>query len=82
MKVWETSDGYLEDFYTRVGDGWARSAFLFRNVVAASANKVHLDIGFVRYDRTDQVMGAFRTLWVITRRDGDWRAEVRSSFVI
>ena len=80
MKIWDSSDRYLDDFYARAGDGWARSAFLFRNVVAASADKVHLDIAFVRYDQADHVMGTFRSLWVITRRDGIWGAEARSSF--
>ena len=82
MKIWETSERYLDDFYARAGDGWARSAFLFRNVVAASAEKVHLDIAFVRYDQSNQIMGSFRSLWVIAQRNGKWAAEARSSFAV
>ncbi len=62
MKTWQTSDTYLDDFFARAGDGWARSEFLFRNVVAASADKVHLDVAFVRYNEEAQTMGAFRSL--------------------
>ena len=80
MKIWETSDTYLEDFFARAGDGWARSEFLFRNVVAASAEKVHLDVAFIRYNEDAQTMGAFRSLWVITCKNGEWAAEIRSSF--
>ena len=82
MKVWQTSDTYLDDFFARAGDGWARSEFLFRNVVAASADKVHLDVAFVRYNEDAQTMGAFRSLWVVTRHDGKWAAELRSSFAV
>ena len=80
MKIWQTSDTYLSDFFARAGDGWACSEFLFRNVVAASADKVHLDVAFVRYNEDAQTMGAFRSLWVISRKDGKWAAELRSSF--
>ncbi len=80
MTVWQTSDTYLDDFYARAGDGWARSELLFRNVVAASADKVHLDVAFTRFDSDDAPMGSFRSLWVITRRDGRWAAALRSSF--
>jgi len=82
MTTWATSDTYLNDFFARAGAGWARSEFLFRNVVAASADKVHLDVAFVRYNEEAQTMGAFRSLWVITRKDGKWAAEMRSSFAV
>ena len=80
MKVWQTSDTYLDDFYARAGKGWARSELLCRNVVAASASKVHLDVAFTRFSDDGATMGSFRSLWVITRREDRWAAELRSSF--
>ena len=80
MQVWQTGETYLADFRARAGAGWNRSALLFRNVVAASPDKVHLDIAFTRYDRDDRPIGTFRSLWMITRKNGRWAAEARSSF--
>src|SRR6185436_5388113 len=40
MKVWERPDDYLRDFYARAGEGWHHSAWDFRNVIAAGADKV------------------------------------------
>ena len=75
MQVWQTGETYLTDFRSRAGATWNRSALLFRNVVAASADKVHLDIAFVRYDTDDQPIGTFRSLWMMTCKRGRWAAE-------
>lgn len=80
MQVWETPDTYLDDFYARAGTGWERSALLFRNVVAASQDKVHLDVAFARFNREDGEIGRFRSLWIITKQSGKWAAAARSSF--
>ena len=80
MQVWQTGDTYLADFRARAGATWSRSALVFGNVVAASPDKVHLDIAFTRYDSNDHPIGTFRSLWVITCRNNRWAAEARSSF--
>jgi hypothetical protein len=80
MQAWETPATYLDDFYARAGAGWARSAFIFRNVVAAGPAKVHLDVAFARFDAADQEIGRFRSLWIVTNAGGRWAAAARSSF--
>lgn len=82
MKMWPTPDTYLDDFFARAGDGWARSEWDFRNVVAASPAKVHLDVAFTRYNTAGEKMGSFRSLWIVTERDGRWAALARSSFAV
>jgi hypothetical protein len=80
MKVWERPDGYLEDFYARAGKDWHHSAWDFRNVIAADADKVHLDVQFTRYRADNSVIGRFRSLWIVSKLDGRWAAQARSSF--
>ena len=80
MKIWETPDTYFDDFFSRAADGWARSEFLFRNVVAARAEKVHLDVALIRYNEKANIFGASRCLWVITSKNGESAAEMCSSF--
>lgn len=80
MQVWVTPDSYLADFHARAGTGWHRSAWDFRNAVAATPEKVHIDVQFTRYRANNSVLGQFRSLWVIARLDDRWGAQLRSSF--
>jgi hypothetical protein len=80
MKVWETPATYLVDFLARAGDGWAASAWEFRRPVAATAEKVHLDVQFARRDAAGTVMRRFRSLWVVTEAGGRWAVALRSTF--
>jgi hypothetical protein len=80
MKVWEKPGSYLEDFYARAGKDWHHSAWDFRNVIAADADKVHLDVQFTRYRADNSVIGRFRSLWIISKLDDRWAAQARSSF--
>jgi len=80
MKVWEAPATYLSDFLARAGDGWAASEWEFRRPVAATAEKVHLDVQFARRNAAGAVMGRFRSLWVVTRADARWAVALRSTF--
>ena len=80
MQVWQTPDTYLADFHARAGEGWHHTKWDFRNVIAASLNKVHIDLQFTRYRADDSSLGSFRSIWVITLIGGRWAAQLRSSF--
>jgi hypothetical protein len=80
MKIWERPDSYLKDFYARAGEDWHHSAWDFRNVIAAGPDKVHLDVQFTRYRADTSAIGSFRSLWIVSKLDGRWAAQVRSSF--
>lgn len=80
VQVWMEDSSYLQDFYSRAGEGWARSEWQCRNVISASSDKVHLDGIFTRYNSENEVMGYFRTIWIVTRMDNHWAALARSSF--
>jgi len=81
MRVWEKPDGsYLAGFYARAGEGWHHSAWDYRNTVAAGPDKVHLDVQFTRYRADNSVIGCYRSLWIVTRREGVWAVAARSSF--
>jgi hypothetical protein len=80
MQVWERPDTYLDDFLARAGEGWHHSEWDFRNVIAASEDKVHFDVQFTRYRADGSSLGSYRALWVISRMDGRWAAQLRSTF--
>jgi hypothetical protein len=80
MQVWERPDGYLEGFHARAGSGWHHSTLDVCNVIAASPDKVHFDIEFTRWRADGSSLGRYRSIWVVTRINGRWAAQLRSSF--
>lgn len=80
LKTWATPDSYLTDFLARAGDDWDHTRWNFLTVVAASPEKVHLDVSFTRYRADGSTLGTFRSLWVIACLEGRWAAQLRSSF--
>ena len=80
MQVWERADNYLKDFRARAGSDWHHSTWEFCNAVASSQDKVHFDAQFVRHRADGSVLGRYRTLWVVSRIEGRWAAQLRSSF--
>ena len=80
MRVWEDADTYLADFRKRAGDDWHHTVWDSIDVLAAAADKVHLDVRFTRYREDGSALGSFRSLWVISEINGRWAAQLRSSF--
>jgi hypothetical protein len=80
MRVWQAPETYFQDFLARAGEGWHHSAWLERHPLAASADKAHLDVTFARYRADGSELGRFRSLWIVSRLDGAWAAQARSSF--
>jgi hypothetical protein len=80
MRIWEGPERYFADFRERAGGEWHHSAWDFRRVIAASPDKVHLDVQFTRYREDNSPIGSYRSIWVVTRIAGRWAAQLRSSF--
>jgi hypothetical protein len=71
----------LNDTYRRfVESGWARSAWTRRKIVHLSADKVHIDTQFTRYRKDGSIIGAFDSLYIVTKENGRWGIKMRSSF--
>lgn len=80
MRVWHNADHYLAEFRERAGSDWHHTVWDSIDVLAASADKVHLDVRFTRFREDDSVLARHRSLWVISCLDGRWAAQLRSSF--
>lgn len=81
MRVWEKPDSsYLAGFYTRAGEGWHHTNWDFRRAIVAGPEKAHFDVQFTRYRADNSAIGSYRSLYVVTRRDGKWAIQLRSSF--
>ena len=80
LKVWETADLYFDDFRARAGESWAYTKLASITPISATANKIHLDIRVNRFDTRDQLIADFKSIWVITKINRAWAAQLRSSF--
>ena len=80
LKVWETADLYFDDFRARAGESWAYTKLASITPISATANKVHLDIRVNHFDTRDQLIADFKSIWVITKINRVWGAQLRSSF--
>lgn len=59
---------------------WDHSAWDRRDVIHAGADKVHIDTRFTRYRKDNSVIGGFDSIYIVTRQDGRWGIQGRSSF--
>ncbi|MBL9011218.1 MAG: hypothetical protein JNL56_08575 [Alphaproteobacteria bacterium] len=69
-----------EMFTTGALAEWDHSAWERRAVIHAGPEKVHIDTRFARYRKDGSLIGAFDSIYVITREDGHWGIKARSSF--
>jgi hypothetical protein len=75
-----------EDYHNLVwaGDGqsagWARSAWDFVDVIDAGPEKVHFRVQFTRYRDDGSALGCYRSLYIVTLRDGRWAIQGPSSW--
>ncbi len=59
---------------------WDHSAWQRRNVIHAGRDKVHIDTRFARYRKDGSLIGAFDSIYIVTRVNGRWGIQGRSSF--
>lgn len=79
-RVWQEPDAYFADFLARAGEGWLHGAWISHTPIAASAEKVHLDVVSARYRVDTTPLGRFRSLGIAAPLGGRWAAQARSSF--
>ena len=80
LKTWDGPEEYWVDFLGRAGDGWHHSVWDSLDVIAADSDKVHLDVRFTRYREDNSILGHFGSIWIISKLNGIWAAQLRSSF--
>lgn len=83
VKVWQTTEEYQRDFdFQQFAQEftWAYSRWDERRVVQSGPDKVHLAVRFTRYKADDTKLATYNAMYVVTKIDGHWGVQVRSSF--
>lgn len=60
--------------------GWGRSAWDNVEVIDAGPEKVHFRVQFTRYRADGSAIGSYRSLYIVTLKDGRWAIQGRSSW--
>ena len=83
VRVWQTQEefaGYMDFDAFAERFGWDHSSWDKREVVQSGKDKVHFATTFSRYDADNNRIATFDSLYVVTKRDGHWGTQARSSF--
>jgi len=62
-----------------IDSGWDHSHWLSRDVVLSSPDKVHIATAFRRYNESNQAIGTYESLYIVTLKNGHWGIQARSS---
>ena len=71
---------YMRDFYARAGGDWHHTVLDSAEVLHSSEHKVHVLIQFTRNSADGSAIATYRSLWIMTRVNGRWGSQARSSF--
>lgn len=83
VRTWETEQEYadymdFDSFAERFG--WDHSHWLSREVIGASADKVHFNTVFQRFNDKNEPIATYNSLYIVTMVDGRWGTQFRSSY--
>jgi hypothetical protein len=60
--------------------GWDHSTWDSREAVHVAKDKVHIVVEFSRFTKDDNHIATFKSLYIVTKKDGHWGTLARSSF--
>ena len=59
---------------------WGHTRWDYREVIDAGPDKVHFRVQFTRYRPDGGAIGSYKSLYIVTLRDGRWAIQARSSW--
>jgi hypothetical protein len=81
VTVWDSAEEFAQTlaFETLPRSGWDHSHWLTRDVVLVSSEKVHIATVFQRFNSDNEVLFTYESLYIVTKVDGHWGTQARSS---
>jgi hypothetical protein len=83
VRVWETEEEFrdymdFEAFSKRFG--WNHSRWVSREVIGTNPDKVHVSTVFQRFNDKNEPIATYESLYIVTKVDGRWGTQFRSSY--
>jgi hypothetical protein len=82
IKIYPKTGDNPMDLFERLRreDDWKYSRWVSRELVQCSDIKAHYALSYTRFRSDDSVIGVYESLYVLTKVDGSWGIQMRSSF--
>ena len=82
VKVYDAAGSNPMDLFTRLqaDDGWSYSRWESHEVIQYDKSKAHVALSYTRFRADHSVIRVYESLYVMTRNDGRWGIQARSSF--
>lgn len=82
VTVMATPADFRSAVWGRTGqaEGWARTAWDYVEPVDSGPDKVHFRVQFTRFRADGSAIGSYRSLYIVTKLDGRWGIQARSSW--
>jgi hypothetical protein len=82
VTVMQRPEDYHNLVWQRGGQsvGWARTAWDYIETIDAGPAKVHFRVQFTRFRADGSPIGSYRSLYIVTKQDGRWAIQARSSW--
>lgn len=82
IKVYERPGDNPMDLFQALKDedDWLYSTWRTRQLVQFTDVKAHVALSYTRYRSDGSVIGVYESLYVLTKQDGNWGIQLRSSF--
>ncbi len=81
VTVWDSAEEFArtESFKRLAAIGWDHSHWLTRELVLVSPAKVHIATKFQRFNDSNEIIGTYESLYIVTKVEGHWGTQARSS---
>ncbi len=81
VRIIESAASHRPDtFELMAAQGWHHSGWHRRNIIHSGDDKVHFDTRFTRYREDGSVIGSYDSIYIVSKQDGHWGVQGRSSF--
>ena len=70
------------DLFERLkkSDNWSYSRWVKRELIQFHDTKAHVALSYTRHRADDSLIGTYESLYILTKVDGRWGIQLRSSF--
>lgn len=80
VEMWETAEEYLAGLQPGRQRTWFHTGLDSMDVVQVGANGANVALQFSRHNSEGETMSSYEAVYLVTRRDGRWAVQARSSF--
>lgn len=81
VTIWNSAEEFAArpPFDNLVNSGWDHSHWISREVSLLTLEKVHFNTVFQRFNSANEVIGTYESLYIVTKVNGHWGTQARSS---